>query len=75
MIILLIVTIVSVLMITKRIDIPSVILMIILYSLLLIIFNSVGKNILSISVSNVSYPGPSNLNLNGISKRVNNIGK
>ena len=53
---------------TKRINIKSILLIILLYTLLIIIFNSFGKNLLSISVSNTVNPVPPNVGLNGISK-------
>ena len=66
-IILLLITSVIVLIATKKINFGTIMIIILLYSLFLIIFNTLGNNILSISVSSTVNPVPPHTGLNGIS--------
>ena len=52
---------------TKKVDMGTPILVILLFCLSIIIFNTMGNNILSISVSPTTNPVPPHNGLNGIS--------
>ena len=67
-IILLLITILIVYSAMKKFNLNSILCIILLYVLFIIILNTIGNNILSISVSNTVYPVPPNLGLDGISK-------
>ena len=74
-IILLLVSILIVVSVTKKLNFGTVMYSMLLFTLLLIMFDTVGYNLLSISIPSVIYPGPSHLGLDGISNNVKNIGK
>ena len=74
LILLLLITIFIVIIVTKKLNFNILLYSLLLYTLLLIIFDSLGHNILSISLPSVIQPYPTNLGLDGISHNIKNIG-
>jgi len=64
----LIISFISIYLITHKFNITTILYTIILFSLLIIILNTYGNNLLNISVSSAINPVPTNIGLNGISK-------
>lgn len=74
LIVLLLITIFIVIFVTKKFNFNILLYSLLLYTLLLIIFDTIGENLLSISLPSNIYPYPTNLGLDGISKDIRNIG-